>query len=97
MLRDVIGLPRRVIELQGRVIARVLTSSVRAAGAVVGIPIAALPVLTSLLAKLDPGEAGAHPFLSTGWIEAARAIREELKGKATTTPPPFRMNQVVTD
>ncbi|HYZ92254.1 MAG TPA: SCP2 sterol-binding domain-containing protein, partial [Actinomycetota bacterium] len=25
------------------------------------------------------------------------AIREELKDKATTTPPPLRMNQVVTD
>jgi hypothetical protein len=38
-----------------------------------------------------------HQFLSPEWIDAARAIREELKGKATTTPPPMRMNQVVTD
>lgn len=97
MLRDVLALPRRVLEFEGRVIASVITGSVRAAGAVVGIPFAALPVLVGLLAKLDPGEPGAHPFLSPEWIDAARKIREELKGKATTTPPPFRMNQVVTE
>jgi hypothetical protein len=94
--REVFAFPGRILAFKGRVIARILRGSVRATGAVVGIPVAALPVLTAVLAKLDPGEPGAHPFLSPEWIEAARAIREELRGKVTTTPPPFRMNQVVT-
>jgi len=96
MLR-LLSIPREILAFEGRAIARIVRVGVRAAGAVVGIPFAALPVLTSILAKLDPGEPGAHPFLSPEWVEAARAIREELKGKATTTPPAFRMNQVVTE
>lgn len=97
MLREVLALPRQILEFEGRVLARILKGSVRATGAVFGVPIAAMPVLVSLLAKLEPGEPGAHPFLSPEWIDAARKIREELKDKTTTTPPPFKMNQVVTD
>ena len=97
MLRSLFGLPRQILEFEGRVIARVIKGSVRATGAVFGVPIAAMPVLVSLLAKLDPGEPGVYPFLSLEWIDAARKIREELKTQATTTPPPFKMNQVVTE
>ena len=97
MLRSVFALPRQIFDFERQVIARVVKGSVRATGAIFGVPLAAMPVLMSLLAKLDPGGQGAHPFLSPEWIDAARKIREELKGKATTTPPPFRMNQVVTE
>jgi putative sterol carrier protein len=36
-----------------------------------------------------------HEFLSEEWIAAAQSIREEYAGKATTTPPPMRMNVVI--
>ncbi len=36
-----------------------------------------------------------HEFLSEEWIAAAQAIREEYEGKATTAPPPMRMNVVI--
>jgi hypothetical protein len=90
-------LTRRVLAFEARVLARAIRTTVRTAGAVVGIPMITLPILQAILAKLDPSEPGTHVFLSPEWIEAARAIREELKDKATTTPPPLRMNQVVTD
>ncbi len=35
--------------------------------------------------------------MSPEWIEAARGIRAEIESKVTTKPPPFRMNQIVTD
>ncbi len=38
-----------------------------------------------------------HEFLSDEWIAAAQAIREEYAGKATTAPPPVRMNVVITE
>lgn len=38
-----------------------------------------------------------YPFLSDEWMEAARAIRAEFEGQATTPPPPVRMNLVITD
>ncbi|HEX4902350.1 MAG TPA: SCP2 sterol-binding domain-containing protein [Acidimicrobiales bacterium] len=38
-----------------------------------------------------------HEFLSDEWIAAAQAIREEYAGKATTAPPPMRMNVVITE
>lgn len=38
-----------------------------------------------------------HEFLSEEWVAAAEAIREEYVGKATTSPPPMKMNLVVTD
>ncbi len=36
-------------------------------------------------------------FLSTAWIEAARAIREEYEGRVGPPPVAVRMNQVITD
>ena len=38
-----------------------------------------------------------HPFLSPEWLDEARKIREEYKGRATNAVPPMRLNQVVTD
>ena len=38
-----------------------------------------------------------YEFLSEEWIAAAQAIREEYEGKATTAPPPMKMNVVITD
>lgn len=38
-----------------------------------------------------------HEFLSDEWIAAAHGIREEYEGKATSPPPPMRMNVVVTE
>ena len=38
-----------------------------------------------------------HEFLSDEWIVAAQAIREEYAGKATTAPPPMRMNVVISE
>jgi putative sterol carrier protein len=38
-----------------------------------------------------------YPFLSDEWMEAARQIRAEFEGRATTPPPPVRMNLVITD
>ena len=96
MTNELLAFPRRVLAFEARVLATALRTSVRVVGAVAGIPVVAVPILQTILTRLDPSEPGAHPFLSPEWIEAARAIREELKGKATTTPPPFRMNQVVT-
>lgn len=91
--------PREHIAFHRRTAANVLRSSVRITGIAFGIPAVAVPVLSQILARLDPDGAGAtkaYPFLSEEWIEAARAIRAELEGKATTKPPPFRMNQIVT-
>jgi hypothetical protein len=38
-----------------------------------------------------------HPFLSPEWLDEARKIREEYKGKAGAAAPPVKMNQVITD
>lgn len=95
--RDIIALPGEILGFQRRLLAKSIRSTVRVAGAVVGVPLFGLSLIATVLARLDPGEAGAHPFLSPEWIEAARAVREEFEGKASTTPPPFRMNHVVTD
>jgi hypothetical protein len=38
-----------------------------------------------------------HPFLSDGWIDAARAINEEYRGRTARIEHPVRMNLVVTD
>lgn len=90
--------PRAHIDFHRRTAANALRRSVGIAGIAFGIPAVAVPLLSSILTRLDPdgGTATAHPFLSEEWIAAARAIRAELEGKATTKPPPFRMNQVVT-
>jgi hypothetical protein len=91
--------PREHIRFHRRVAAASLRSTVRIIGLAFGIPAVAVPYLSTILTRLDPdtGEAKAFPFLSAEWIEAARAIRTELEGKATVKPPPFRMNQVVTE
>ncbi|MFP5321169.1 MAG: SCP2 sterol-binding domain-containing protein [Acidimicrobiia bacterium] len=38
-----------------------------------------------------------HEFLSEGWIAAAQSIREEYEGKIGTSPPPMKMNVVITE
>ncbi len=38
-----------------------------------------------------------HEFLSDEWIAAAREIREQYAGKMTTSPPPMKMNVVITE
>lgn len=38
-----------------------------------------------------------HEFLSEEWIAAAQAIREDYAGRATTSPPPMKMNVVITE
>jgi putative sterol carrier protein len=38
-----------------------------------------------------------HEFLSEEWIAAAQAIREDHAGKSTTSPPPMKMNVVITE
>jgi hypothetical protein len=38
-----------------------------------------------------------YPFLSDEWIENARSIREEFKGKAAPVPHVVRMNLVITE
>ena len=37
-----------------------------------------------------------HPFLSNDWIDEARMIREEFRGRSIGLPP-MRMNQIITD
>ena len=90
--------PREHIAFHRRAAAGAIRRTLRITGLVVGIPAAAVPLLSTILTRLDPDgrEVTAHPFLSPEWIEAARAIRAELESKATTKPPPFRMNQIVT-
>jgi SCP-2 sterol transfer family protein len=72
-----------------------LKTTVRMVGAVVGIPAVAVPFLTSLFSTETAG-ATKHPFLSEEWIEAARKIREEYRDRPTQTPPPIRINHIVT-
>lgn len=93
----IVSLVREVIGLQRRMLARTITTVVRTAGVVVGIPAASVPVLSGLLARLDPTDRGTHTFLSAEWIEAAQSVRDELQGRTTMRPPPFRMNHIVTD
>ena len=38
-----------------------------------------------------------YPFLSDEWLEAAKKIREEYKGKTAAPAHTVRMNQVITD
>ncbi len=38
-----------------------------------------------------------HPFLSDEWMTAAKAIREEFRGKAAAPPHAVKMNQIITD
>jgi len=38
-----------------------------------------------------------HPFLSSSWMEAAKAIREKYADQATKVTTSIRMNQVITD
>ena len=39
----------------------------------------------------------AYPFLSDEWLEAAKAIREEYRGKAAAPAHVVRMNQIITE
>ena len=39
----------------------------------------------------------AYKFLSEEWLEAAKAIREEYRGKAAAPAHAARMNQIITD
>jgi len=38
-----------------------------------------------------------HPFLSPEWMDDARKVREEYKGKTPPIPHQVRMNQVITE
>jgi hypothetical protein len=38
-----------------------------------------------------------YPFLSDEWVEAARAVREEYRGRTPPLAHVVRMNQVITD
>ena len=38
-----------------------------------------------------------YPFLSDEWMDAAKAIREEYRGKAAPVPHVVKMNQIITD
>ncbi len=38
-----------------------------------------------------------YPFLSPQWVEAARSIREDYRGKITPTAHVMRLNQVITE
>ena len=38
-----------------------------------------------------------YPFLSDEWMDAARAIREEYKGKGAPAAHVVKMNQIITD
>jgi hypothetical protein len=62
-----------------------------------GVPVLGLPIVLAVLARLEEGGSGAHPFLSPEWIEAARRIREEFRERPAAAPPPLRVNHVVTE
>jgi SCP-2 sterol transfer family protein len=38
-----------------------------------------------------------HPFLSSEWMDEARKVREEYKGRTSAIAHQVRMNQVITD
>ena len=38
-----------------------------------------------------------HPFLSPEWMDEAKKIREEYRGKGGAAGPSIKMNQVITD
>jgi hypothetical protein len=38
-----------------------------------------------------------HPFLSSEWMDEARKVREEYKGRTSPIAHQVRMNQVITD
>jgi putative sterol carrier protein len=38
-----------------------------------------------------------YPFLSDGWVDEARRIRQEFEGKGGTVPHQIRMNLVITE
>ena len=38
-----------------------------------------------------------HPFLSPEWMDEARKVREEYKGRTAAIPHKVRMNQVITE
>jgi hypothetical protein len=88
--------PGDVIAFQKRMLSESIQSSVRIVRAL-GLPVFGMPLIWSIVARLEPASSGAHPFLSPEWIEAARKIREEYRGRPVTTPPAFKINHIVTD
>jgi putative sterol carrier protein len=49
------------------------------------------------MGKAGGGRVAQYPFLSDEWVEAARQIRAEFKGKAPEIPVSVRMNQIIQD
>jgi hypothetical protein len=87
---------KRIFEFQRQIVVETMKGAVRITGAVVGVPAVLVPFMTGLFAE-GGGSGAKYPFLSPEWIEAARKIREEYRGRNTQTPPPVRVNHVVTD
>lgn len=87
---------KRIFEFQREVAVETLRAAVNITGSVVGLPAILVPFMTGLFAESGGGGA-TYAFLSPEWIEAARKIREEYRGRNTQTPPPVRVNHVVTD
>jgi hypothetical protein len=58
-----------------------------------------LPVTPRAKEPSDPKETPLpkYPFLSPEWMDEAKKIREEYRGKGGATPPSIKMNQVITD
>jgi hypothetical protein len=81
----------KVITLPQRVAAEWFRLGVEVVG---GVPAAFLPFLQPIL-MTKPDVATKQPFLSDDWIEAARAIRDEYRGR-TSAPPVVRINLVTT-
>jgi len=84
----------RLLRFQRDLALETMKFTVNMVGTVVGIPAFAAPFLASLFQT--NGESVTYPFLSPEWIDAARKIREEYRGRNTQTPPPLKVNQVVT-
>lgn len=45
---------------------------------------------------MHAGSSERHPFLSEAWIEAVRALRAEYADRVPESPPPVRINIVIT-
>ena len=87
----------RIFDLQRKIATETLRSAVRITGSVVGLPAILVPFLAGLFSEAGAEGSATYPFLSEEWIEAARKIRESYRGRNSQTPPPVRVNHVVTD
>lgn len=85
-----------LVKLPFKIWAEVARTTLRVGVTMFGVPVALAPLVSSLLHS-EAGGSVAHPFLSDAWIEAARKIREEFRGKQTITPPVVKLNLVVTE